>query len=134
MIDQHSDPCPPLLVKLPVGKSDFFREHGYAESNIFEKRGSARLRIRCEARLELTSSPPFITRTAFVWTVLVKDLSRSGLSILCHFQLYPLESFSIKLLGRDIQASVVRCRKLGASCYEIGGRISSIHLPDGTEQ
>ena len=115
-----------LLVQLPAKLSDFMNEQGYAPTCQFEHRTAARLRVRCEAALSITSSPAFLQRTDFQLIVLIKDLSRSGIGILCHQQLFPVETFSVHLLDREVYASVVRCRKLGIRCYEVGASISSV--------
>ncbi|MCA9131992.1 MAG: hypothetical protein KDA45_02510, partial [Planctomycetales bacterium] len=58
--------------------------------------------------------------------VLIKDLSRSGIGILYHQQLYPEEQFQVRFQGRLLHALVVRCRRLGPLCYETGGRIVAL--------
>jgi hypothetical protein len=118
-------PC--LLVRLPDSMKDFFREQGYISSNIFENRTSARLGVRCASALEVTNSPPFIRRTESLYQVLIKDLSKKGLGLIAHQQLYPLEEFWVELLGKRVQATVVRCRKIDAFCYEVGSRIISVN-------
>jgi len=114
---------PDLLVRLPEELKGYREEQGFIPSNIFENRTTARLRVRCESRFGIISSPPFVFRTESQFQVLMKDLSKYGIGIITHQQLYPLETFWVELLGKQIRASVVRCRKLGEKCFEVGGRI-----------
>lgn len=115
-----------LQVKLPPEMSNFFNETGYVTMVINEQRANARLRVRCQSVIESTYTPPFLNRTEKRAQVLVKDLSRSGIAILHHQQMYPAERFSMELHHRKLHATVVRCRKRGDSCFEIGARIDSV--------
>lgn len=133
MMDDSNEERSGHPVKLPFALRNFFNEKGYAASNIFENRTTARLKIRCEAVLHLTVTPAFLARSELDFQVLVKDMSKTGIGILCHRQLYPTESFCIELMGRQIHAAVVRCRKLGESCYEVGARISTVATEDTEE-
>jgi hypothetical protein len=119
---------PPLLVRLPHSMKDFLDEQGYVASNIFENRTAARLRVRCESTLRILSSPPFVRRSEQSFQVLIKDLSKNGIGLFAHLQVYPLETFWLELLGRRIQATVVRCRKIDPFCFEVGGLIASVSL------
>ena len=115
-----------LYVQLPSGMSNFFNETGYIGSIIGEQRSSARLRVRCEATIQSTYTPPFLIRTETRGRVLVKDISRSGIGILFHQQMYPTERFWIELKHRRLHVTVMRCRKLGAACFEVGASIEAI--------
>ncbi|MGN6547162.1 MAG: hypothetical protein ACTHK7_19070 [Aureliella sp.] len=115
-----------LSVRLPPEMKNFFDESGYIATVIGEQRSSARLRVRCEALIHSTYTPPFLMRLEKRARVLVKDLSRSGIGILLHQQMYPTERFWIELNHRRLHVTVVRCRKLGDACFEIGASIEAI--------
>jgi hypothetical protein len=123
MITQPSQTQTALLVELPASLGNFFDERGYIPSNLFENRSNARLKVRCETSLTILTWPAFVQRHQTHLKILVKDLSKKGIGILCHQQMYPLETFAVELLGRSLQATVVRCRKLGDRCYEVGARL-----------
>lgn len=116
----------PLLVHLPAHMAGFFEEAGYLETVYCELRGQARLRVRCESILESESVPPFLGIQKRLAKVLIKDLSRSGVGLLSHEQLWPGETFRVQLHGRQLLVRVVRCRKLADACFEVGGVVVSI--------
>jgi hypothetical protein len=125
----NGDGCPtddgalPLQVQLPPELKDFFSENGYTYA---EHRTNARLRVRGESVLTSLYVPPFAKRSATSLRVLVKDMSRSGIALLAPYQLWPTERFGVELCERWIEAEVVRCRKLGERCFEVGARIHSV--------
>lgn len=116
----------PLLVQLPEQMSGFFKEAGYLETVFCELRGQARLRVRSLSLLESDFLPPFLGIKQRRAKVLIKDLSRSGLGLLSHEQLWPGETFFIGLQGRRLHVRVVRCRKLAQACFEVGGVVLTI--------
>lgn len=116
----------PLLVRLPQHMASFFEEAGYLETVYCELRGQARLRVRCQALMESDFVPPFLGIKKRLAQVLIKDLSRSGLGLLTHEQLWPGETFWVGLHGRRLHVRVVRCRKLADACFEVGGIVLSL--------
>ena len=116
----------PLLVQLPATLANFFDEVGYMPTALVEKRSHARMRVRCESTITCVSAPAFVSRELTASRVLVKDLSRCGVGVLSHYQMWPTETFFIELNNRRLRARVVRCRKLGEACYEIGAVVSAI--------
>lgn len=115
-----------LLVELPPEWSNFFEEGGYVGTTFDEHRVNARLRVRTETSLRMLYSVPFAQRKKTRGRVLVKDMSRKGIGILFHIQLWPTEKFSLELHGRIVVAVVVRCRKVGPRCFEIGAIIETV--------
>lgn len=113
----------PMLVQLPPEMSNFFVESGYLETVYGELRGQSRLRVRCPAILQSDFVPPFTKREKRLAKVLIKDMSRSGMGILSHEQLWPGETFWIELCDRRLHIRVVRCRKIADSCFEVGGLV-----------
>lgn len=121
----------PLLVQLPPHMANFFAEVGYIPAAWADTRTNARVRVRCEATITIHFESVFAKRAKHRARVLVKDLSRSGISILSHQQMWPNESFSVELYKRKLEARVVRCQRLGKNCYDVGAVIFSIAaLPD----
>ena len=116
----------PLRVRLPASMARFFSETGYMPTAFIEKRSHARMRVRCESMITSVSAPAFVKREFVATRVLVKDLSRGGVGVLSHQQMWPTETFFIELNNRRLRARVVRCRKLGESCYEVGAIVSAI--------
>jgi hypothetical protein len=125
-LEQPVADCDVVKVKLPPEFSNFFEEGGYTAAYYNECRSNARLRVRKEAMISSIFVPPFAGRPRRSWRVLVKDISRTGVSVLNHEQLWPSETFSLELHGRMLTARVVRCRKLGPLCYECGAVLMTI--------
>ena len=133
-VDSQAATDEPLLVQLPPHMANFFSEVGYMPTTFVERRSNARMRVRCEAVITSLFIPPFAKRTGQRARILVKDLSRTGLSILSHQQMWPTETFSIELHKRKLDVRVVRCRKLGERCYEVGAVIFSIEALRDTSE
>lgn len=115
----------PLRVELPPDLETFFQEYGYQSCPEEKFRDNARLSVRGEVQFAFSKTPPKIesllehpTRLA---TGLIKDLSRSGVALLYHKQLYPTQELKVFFHGREITVKVVRCKRLGTNCYEVGG-------------
>jgi hypothetical protein len=114
----------PLLVVLPPELDGFFEELGYTPSNPFDERRAPRLRLRCPALLEVTRTLPSARRETGLAHVLVSDVSRLGFGLLHHEQLWPEERITLWLPSHHLHATVVRCRRRGPSCYEIGAELT----------
>ena len=113
-----------LKVVIPPSLKTFFSESGYCDTTYFEGRRASRLKIRCEAAMCIESSPPSIERVERNSIVLIKDISRRGISILSHEQIWPEENLYIRFQARQVRAKVVRCRRLGDACWECGAEIT----------
>lgn len=128
-----------LEVILPDNLKAFFYESGYLPTTAEEARTNARLRVRSIGDILMKHTPSRLRgdlkeRNKRAGKVLIKDLSRTGIGVLYHQQVFPEEQFQIRFQGRLINAVVVRCRRLGEKCYEIGGRIASLEtLEIGTD-
>ena len=57
--------------------------------------------------------------------VYVKDISKRGLGIVSHLQLFPQEKLLICFQHREVRATVVRCSRLSNLCWESGALIES---------
>ena len=125
------DSFPPLKVILPEELRSFYAERGYLATKPHEDRRYARLNVRSHGNIRFFPQPSTlhfdpIASDEQQGTVLVKDLSRTGIAILYHRQIFPGERFDILLHGRTINATAVRCRRIGTLCYETGATINSV--------
>lgn len=120
-----------LEVILPDNLKAFFYESGYLPTTAEEARTNARLRVRSIGDILIMYTPSqlrfgLMERDRHEGKVLIKDLSRTGISVLYHHQIYPEEQFQVRFQGRLINAVAVRCRRLGEKCIETGARIVSV--------
>ncbi len=124
----------PLQVVLPIDPSRFYAERGYLATTSQEDRTHARLNVRTTAGIQFASRPlaSLVAQgePELFGTVLVKDISKSGIAILYHHQIYPGEQFSVYLNGRVINVIAKRCRRLGPCCYEVGAVIDCVESID----
>ncbi|QDV24891.1 hypothetical protein [Aureliella helgolandensis] len=130
-VTDGSLPVPPLLVQLPKELEKFFQESGYLSTTAEEERRNARLRVRQVGTMtmELTKRSEVLYSSddfSAISSVLIKDLSRSGVGFLYHREVFPGESVQIQLKGRRLKAKTVRCRRLGPKCYEVGCLVSVV--------
>jgi hypothetical protein len=120
-----------LEVILPEDMRAFSCETGYLPTTAEESRSNARLRVRSIGDIFLLHTPLMLRtglagRSKRSGKVLIKDLSRTGIGVLFHQQIFPEEQFQIRFQGRLIHSIAARCRRLGNMCYEIGGRVISL--------
>lgn len=121
----------PLKVILPEELKRFYAERGYLAAMPHEDRGLARLNVRAQGLVRFFTPPPNLSCTIIEsdtrqGTILLKDMSKTGIAILYHRQIFPSERYEIFLHGRVIDAAAVRCRRIGPKCYETGAIINSI--------
>ncbi len=125
-LSDHDPSHLPLLIRLPDELHNFFGETGYSFSFPDEHRSAARLKVRSEAILRGTKLPVFLRRPQRLARVFVKDLSRTGVGILAHEQIWPAEEFMLDFCGRKLVVRAVRCRKLCDRCFDVGGIVLSV--------
>ncbi len=128
-----------LLVQLPADLKSFYEEHGYLPPSTFEDRSNARLRVRSEGSIRFLNSPNGLRgiedeRPEEMGRVLIKDLSRNGIGILYHEQVFPEEQFQIVFQQRQLDVLAVRCRRLNEACYEIGGQVLATQVLETSEE
>lgn len=117
-----------LLVQLPDDLKQFYSETGYVHTTANEVRSNARLRVRRQGLLTIVRTPPGLAENNSLHSsasglTLIKDLSRVGVGLLYHEQLYPEEQIELQFQGREMGIHIVRCRRIGSRCYEIGGKV-----------
>lgn len=125
------DSFAPLKVVLPEDLRRFYAERGYLATKPHEDRRFARLNVRSDAYIRFALQPSILQFGPVAGdeqhgSVLVKDLSRTGIAILYHRQIFPGEHFHILFQGREIDAIAVRCRRIGELCYETGATVNSV--------
>jgi hypothetical protein len=119
-----------VLVELPEGiREELARQKQLGVD--FENRSFNRVVAYCEGFLKITSQPRVLkeaqgSSTEICGGAVVKDISRNGIGVYFHEQLYPLQKFEVEFQGRSISALVVRCRFISKNCYEVGAIIQSV--------
>jgi hypothetical protein len=121
----------PLRVILPEELQRFYAERGYLAAMPHEDRAYARLNVRAQGFIRFLSTSPIpncdiIASDTRQGTILVKDISKTGIAFLYHRQIFPCEKLAIFLHGRALEATAIRCRRIGPQCYEIGAMINSV--------
>lgn len=127
MIAQEVDP---FQIVLPPEVSRSLSDRGFAPSCPEEERRVARLRVGVEATMQFLSTLPTYPRTDRVQSIIIKDISKSGIGILYHQQCYPGEEALIHFQGRTLRCVAVRCRRLGPNCYNVGFSLQAIQRQD----
>jgi hypothetical protein len=113
----------PCRVVLPTEWKGFFARRGPLTSLGDEYRRFVRQHFPSRALLELSTSIAAIPRGYAKHVVLMKDISRQGVSFLHDAQLFPGERLELTLPTGRIAYSVVRCLRHNHRCYEIGAEI-----------
>lgn len=116
----------PCLVRLPPSWTDFFEKTGLVQGAMSERRRFPRINLRSKAVLQYRQTFPSLPRPSLLYTVYTKDVSRSGVAFLHGEQLYPLEQMTLILPDGKLRTiQVVRCRRIGPSCFEIGAQFAA---------
>ena len=119
-------------IELPDTWHDFFEKTGVLAGAYAEGRRFARNRFRGCAAIRHAQTFPSLRRPATWHKVYTKDISRCGLGFLHSQQLFPRECMHIFLPeGTRRTVEVVRCRRLGRRCFDIGARFAE-EFPDLT--
>src|SRR5262245_52930951 len=87
-----------------------------------ERRGCARRQLRVRAVMDLKQTLPNIERERAFHCIYLRDISRTGIGFLHADELYPGEECRLWLPQKDMQVSIVNCRRKSANCYVVGAR------------
>jgi hypothetical protein len=87
------------------------------------------MKVRTMAILLHEQSLPTVSRREQPVGVYTKDFSRRGCGFLAAQQMYPEEIVRILLPNFWIRLHIVRARRVGPSCYEMGGELMEQHQP-----
>ena len=88
-----------------------------------DRRRFRRQRVFCAAALQHATTLRALPRAEEWHKIVVRDVGRGGVGFLHSQQLYPLER--LRMVFPDLQThyiEVVRCRKLGDHCFEVGAQ------------
>lgn len=105
----------PCKVQLPEEWDDFFSLTGNLASHFDDNRKYGRHYLRRKAILKRNES---------LQIVYTKDISRFGIALLNHEQLFPCEKVTL-WLPRQKQSyalRITRCQRLQQNCYECGAK------------
>jgi hypothetical protein len=123
--DGGLDDAAGALVSLVWPLDEFMAKRGLVPAQINDRRRYARMYYRCAAQLLLDGNLPAFPREGHAIKTYSCDISRSGVAFLADRELYPLETVRLQIdpLGEK-RLCVVRCRRLGPQCFEVGGRFA----------
>lgn len=120
----------PCLVRLPPQWEDFFEKTGWVPAILPDRRRFPRVYLRTQALLVYRQTFPALPRPAIAYTVYTKDISRGGIGFLHGEQLFPSEQMILILPdGKARLIQVVRCRRIGPNCFEIGAQFAGNPSP-----
>lgn len=120
-------------IELPPKMAGFLEQRGYTTSNVFDKRRCARARIPCRAVMWFVRSLPAFPRSDGLVGIYTADLSRHGIGILCHEQLFPGEEVRILLPTSYLDVTIVRGRRAGPKCFEAGCSIGHASADESSQ-
>ena len=115
----------PLTLAIPLQVQLDLRQRGAISTCNDEARVAARFRCRGPAILKWTKSPIGLPLQFPTTQVIVKNLSRTGFSVLADRQWYPEQCVKIYFSSAIATAKVIRAKRLGSRCYDIGFRIAT---------
>jgi hypothetical protein len=113
----------PLDFILPPRVREDLQRKGIGTAMHDDNRDSPRFRTNGPSVLTWDSSPVGITNPKIARQVIVRDLSKTGIAILTSCQWFPEEVGKLQFAIGDMVVKVMRARRLGPRCFEIGARI-----------
>lgn len=124
----------PLRLQVPVESPVPLAASAGAQSIPFDQRQAPRVNFRRRGAMQVSQPLPTCSRTDAHGGILVWDVSRRGLRFLFDEQLFPGEQLRIWLPETELKGEVIRCRRLGPRCYEIGVRLADALAPELVRQ
>lgn len=110
-------------ITLPETHRNFFTERGQAMSIASEQRNAGRMRVRTRGIMIYEGRLQAIARPRRCIGIYTGDFSHNGIGFIAPHQLFPGESVRILFPTFWMQVHVVRARRLGQRCFEIGGTL-----------
>ena len=123
LIEQH-----PLRLAIPPQVQLDLRERGPNPTCDDDVRVATRFRCNGPAILEWLESPSGLPIEFPRSQALVRNLSRTGFSLLAAWQWFPEQIAKIYLPTAIITAKVIRSRRLGSRCYDLGFRVVTFRI------
>ena len=115
----------PLTLAIPPQIQLELQQRGPISTCDEDVRVATRFRCRGPAILEWMESPSGLPLQFQTSQVIVRNLSRTGFSVLADRQWFPEQIVKIYFSTAIVTARVVRARRLGSRCYDIGFRMVS---------
>jgi len=113
----------PLNIAIPPSVQLELRQRGPMATRDGDVRVAPRFRCKGPAILQWLESPSGLPIQHPTSQVIVRNLSRTGFSVLVDRQWFPEQVANIQFFTAIATAKVVRARRLGSRCYDIGFRI-----------
>jgi hypothetical protein len=113
----------PIDFVIPVRLREELQRKGLGVAMRDESREFPRFRTNGPAIFSWENSPPALENPHPTRQVVVRDLSRTGVGILTSSQWFPEELGKLQFAIGDMVVKVMRARRLGPRCFEIGARI-----------
>jgi len=113
----------PLDFVLPPRVREDLQRKGIGAAMHDDNRESPRFRTNGPAIFTWDSSPAGINNPRVARQVIVRDLSKRGIGILTSCQWFPEEVGKLQFAIGDMVVKIMRARRLGPRCFEIGARI-----------
>lgn len=113
----------PLTLAIPPQIQIELRQRGPISTCDEEDRFAIRFRCKGPAVLEWVESPSGLPLLFPTTQVIVRNLSRTGFSVLTDRQWFPEQVAKIYFATVIVTAKAMRARRLSSRCYDIGFRI-----------
>ncbi len=116
-------------IELPPNWSGFFDETGESSSLVDDQRQNRRMKIRTLAVMHLEHRLPAIPRPELPLAAYTRDFSRRGCGFIAPVQLFPQEMVRLILPTFWLRLLIVRARRVGNHCFEIGTELIEQNKP-----
>ncbi len=121
-------------LKMPSSPEEYFSVSGAVPTMWQDQRRFVRKHLRVVAAIQYRRSLPAHPRSAQWHKVVTRDLSRNGVSFLHSEQIFPLEQLLLVLPDCKPRCiEVVRCRRLGDQCFQVGASFIQRFRPQTDE-
>lgn len=118
-------------IVLPDEWKSFFRIKGASPSCLNDQRSAGRHRVRTRGVLYFESGPAFCRRSPEPLGIYTNDFSRQGIGIIAPLQIMPEEVVRLLVVTFWARVRVVRTRRLGPHCYDVGCELIRQYAPGG---
>ncbi|MFG0262633.1 MAG: hypothetical protein ACF788_09610 [Novipirellula sp. JB048] len=117
-------------IQLPEQWPDYFAGNGET-SPAFpgDERSSQRVSIRTRSLAWAEVALPFRQRANDPIGIYTRDFSKTGSGFLTPIEFYPEEELRIVLPAFWVRVRVVRSRRIGQRCFEVGARLLQKYAP-----
>jgi hypothetical protein len=113
----------PIDFVIPQRVNEELQRKGIAATVRGDSREWPRFRTSGPAILSWLSSPVAVIKPQPTRQVIVRDLSKTGVGFLTSSEWYPEQVGKLEFAVGALTIKVMRSRRVGSRCYEIGARI-----------